>query len=247
MPDNKLRCLLAYRLGKEPVVIAKYDHASQTETHIGESGTLYGGRDKDYADAVALVIGKDPPGQVNDSNKIGGFKVVQSDIHQVVYGADNDDLCLAVIVGLKYPSRVATQLLVDLYSQFSQKFGLQAKSATTNSLSKKAKSMFKSTCQKYADPGKADKTSDLIDKVDQVKSTMSDNISVMLKNTESADALAQQSEQLSESATVFKKKSTDLKKEMWWKDFKTTLLLIAVVIAVVLMIIIPIILKSSRQ
>lgn len=93
MPDNKLRCLLAYRLGKEPVVIAKYDHASQTETHIGESGTLYGGRDKDYADAVALVIGKDPPGQVNDSNKIGGFKVVQSDIHQVVYGADNDDLC----------------------------------------------------------------------------------------------------------------------------------------------------------
>ena|ERR1719416_310192 len=107
--------------------------------------------------------------------------------------------------------------------------------------------MFKSTCQKYADPGKADKTSDLIDKVDQVKSTMSDNISVMLKNTESADALAQQSEQLSESATVFKKKSTDLKKEMWWKDFKTTLLLIAVVIAVVLMIIIPIILKSSRQ
>jgi len=96
MSDSKLRCLLAYRLGAEPVVVAKYDYASQYETHAGSSGdagTLYGGRDKNYADAVALVIGNDPPGQVKESNKIGGFKVVQSEVHQVVYGADSDGIC----------------------------------------------------------------------------------------------------------------------------------------------------------
>jgi len=150
-----------------------------------------------------------------------------------------------VIVGLKYPSRVATQLLIDLYKEFSQKFGLQAKAATNNSLSKKAKPMFSSTCEKYADPTKVDKASSLIDKVDQVKSTMSDNIAVMLKNTENAETIAQQSEQLSEQATVFKKKSTDLKKQMWWKNFKMTLLLIAVVTAIILIIVLPMVFKAN--
>jgi len=248
MSDNKLKCVLAYRLGAEPVVLAKYDYASQYESHggsSGDAGTLYGGRDKNYADAVALVIGSNPPGQVNESKKLGGFKCVQSESHQVCFGADNEGICLAVIVGLKYPSRVATQLLVDLYGQFSQKFGLQAKAATNNSLSKKAKPMFKSTCEKYADPTKVDKASSLIDKVDQVKTTMSDNIAVMLKNTENAETIAQQSEQLSEQATVFKKKSTDLKKQMWWKNAKMTLLLIGVVTAIVLIIVVPMILKAT--
>jgi len=246
MADNKLRCLLAYRLGGP--VLAKYDHASQYETHKGGSGgDLYGGRDKNYADAVGAAIKGSPPGQVNESSKIGGFKVVQSEAHQVIYGADNDGICLAVVTGTKYPSRVAIQLLMELYPQFSDKFGLQVKAATTNSLSKKAKPMFQSMCQKFDDPTKVDKASSLIDKVDQVKSTMSDNIAVMLKNTENAETIAQQSEQLSEQATVFKKKSTDLKKQMWWKNAKMTLILIGVVTGIILIIVVPMILKAKRE
>ena len=99
-------------------------------------------------------------------------------------------LGLAVITGLKHISRVATQLLVELYIPFSQQFGLQAKAATNNSLSKKAKPMFKSTCEKYADPTKVDKAWSLIDKVDEVKKTKPDNIAVMLKNTENAETIA---------------------------------------------------------
>lgn len=70
---------------------------------------------------------------------------------------------------------------------------------------------------------------------------------MMLKNTESGEALVQQSEQLSEDSNVFKKKSTNLKKEMRWKNLKTTLILIAVVTAVILLIIIPMILKAKRE
>jgi hypothetical protein len=93
--DKKLRCALAYRLETgNTVILANYDHASQYETHGGtEEGSLYGGKDKSYAEAVARVIENDPPGGLAESGQIGGFKVVQSDQHQVVYGADADRIC----------------------------------------------------------------------------------------------------------------------------------------------------------
>ena len=94
MADTKLRCALVYRLEDSPIVIAKYDHASQYETHGGtDQGTLYGGRDKNYADAVGKIIGSDPPGGLSEAGAIGGFKIVQSDVHQVVYGSDTDGIC----------------------------------------------------------------------------------------------------------------------------------------------------------
>ena len=95
MSDNKLRCALVYRLegGGKAVCVAKYDHAGQYETHGGADSSLYGGRDKSYAEAVAGVISNDPPSGLSQAGTLGGFKVVQSDQHQVVYGADTDGLC----------------------------------------------------------------------------------------------------------------------------------------------------------
>ncbi len=95
MSDNKLRCALVYRLegGGNALCVAKYDHAGQYETHGGADSSLYGGRDKSYAEAVAGVISNDPPSGLSQSGALGGFKVVQSDQHQVVYGADTDGLC----------------------------------------------------------------------------------------------------------------------------------------------------------
>lgn len=112
MADNKLRCALVYRIesgGKvNAVLLAKYDHAGQYETHGGaDETTLYGGRDKSYAEAVAGVIGNDPPGGLSDSGTLGGFKVVQSDQHQVVYGADKDALC-------KYKQAIYVDLSIAL-------------------------------------------------------------------------------------------------------------------------------------
>ena len=98
--DKKLRCALAYRLDNgNTVTLAKYDHASQYESHGGavDETALYGGKDKGYADAVARVIENDPPGGLAESGQIGGFKVVQSDQHQVVYGADADRVCKSFV------------------------------------------------------------------------------------------------------------------------------------------------------
>lgn len=105
MADNRLRCALVYRLdaGDETSVtmLAKYDHASQYETSPGGSD-LYGGRDKSYADAVGMVIGNDPPGATSEAGTIGGFKVCQSEVHQVVYGSDTDGLCKFLFLGFLF-------------------------------------------------------------------------------------------------------------------------------------------------
>ena len=85
MSDNKLRCALVFRLnsggGDGPVtLLAKYDHASD-------------GKEKNYADAVGMVVGGDPPRGISEEGAIGGFKIVQSDTHQIIYGADTQGLC----------------------------------------------------------------------------------------------------------------------------------------------------------
>ena len=96
MSDKKLRCALIFRLSSSgpPRMAAKYDHAGQYESHGGATTeSLYGGRDQSYADAVGNVIHNDPPSALTESGTLGGFKVVQSDQHQVVYGADGDGVC----------------------------------------------------------------------------------------------------------------------------------------------------------
>ena len=114
MSDNKLRCALVYRLestgttsdspgesgialsnlsANNVTLLAKYDHASDYEKSSGSTGGLYGDREKNYAEAVGLVVGNDPPSGVAEEGVLGGFKVVMSDMHQVIYGADSEGLC----------------------------------------------------------------------------------------------------------------------------------------------------------
>lgn len=99
MSDNKLRCALVYRIesGGNAVCVAKYDHAGQYETHGGADSSLYGGHDKSYAEAVGSVVSNDPPSGLSQESTLGGFKVVQSDQHQIVYGADINGLCKSLI------------------------------------------------------------------------------------------------------------------------------------------------------
>eukprot|EP00816_Leptocylindrus_hargravesii_P012221 CAMPEP_0196803128 /NCGR_PEP_ID=MMETSP1362-20130617/2545_1 /TAXON_ID=163516 /ORGANISM="Leptocylindrus danicus, Strain CCMP1856" /LENGTH=254 /DNA_ID=CAMNT_0042174571 /DNA_START=100 /DNA_END=864 /DNA_ORIENTATION=+ len=252
MADNKLRCVLVYRLdssaAQEPTVLAKYDHAAQYETTGGtgtDDASLYGGRDKNYADAVAAILSSDPPASSGDASVIGGFKVVESTVHQVTYGADGDGRCLAVITGLQYPSRVAVQMITELHKTFIEKFGLMAMSATTNSLTKKATPMLKEACKKYDDLSSVDKTSSVLEKVEGVKIQMQDNIAAMLVNTETAEELQDKSSQLNEQASVFKKNSTTLKKHMKCKNLKMTILLVLVVVGVLAIILVPLILRAQ--
>ena len=153
---------------------------------------------------------------------------------------------LAVITGSAYPSRIAIQMLQELYTNVMNKFPTEVATAVENGLTKKAKTILSDACAKYDDLNKVDKASSLLGKVDGVKSQMQSNISDMLKNTEKAESLAEKSDQLNEQASVFKKKSTDLRKQMAWKNLKMTLLLGGIVIVILIVILAPLI-KRARN
>lgn len=138
-------------------------------------------------------------------------------------------------------------MLQELYKTFSGKFGAEAKTAAEGTLNKKAKAVLSAACEKYDDLSKVDKASALLGKVDEVKSSMQSNIADMLKNTEKAESLAEKSDQLNEQASVFKKKSSDLRKQMACKNLKMTLLLGGVIVVVLIVILAPLIARSKKN
>lgn len=152
---------------------------------------------------------------------------------------------VAVITGQGYPSRVAIQMLQELYKEFHKQYASEASTASTDVFTKKAKGLLKDTCTKYDDLSKVDKTSSVLNKVEEAKSSMQSNIANMLKNSEQAETLAVKSDQLNEQASVFKKRSTDLKKQMAWKDLKMTLILGTIIVIVLIIIIVPLV-KMAR-
>mmetsp|Transcript_7472 Transcript_7472/g.17099 ORF Transcript_7472/g.17099 Transcript_7472/m.17099 type:complete len:158 (+) Transcript_7472:484-957(+) len=135
-------------------------------------------------------------------------------------------------------------MLQELYTDFNDQYGADAKMAPANSLSKKSKNLLSGFCKRYEDPSNVDKAQKVLGQVDQVKSQMQDNIAGMLKNAEKAETLAEKSDQLSEQATVFKKRSGELKKQMRWKNLKMTLILVALVVGILLVILVPMIMKA---
>lgn len=165
-----------------------------------------------------------------------------SHLHHAVFIAG-----CAVITGLGYPSRVAIAMLTDMHKEFLARFGADATNAKENALSRRAKNLMSTTCKKYEDSSNVDKAQAVLGKVDGVKAQMQDNIAGMLKNTEKAESLAEQSNQLNEQASVFKKSSADLKKQMKWKNMKMTLILVGLVVGILLIILIPIIVKAKKS
>jgi hypothetical protein len=154
---------------------------------------------------------------------------------------------LAVITGKNYPSRVAITMLQELYTEFMNKCGDQVATARENALTKKSKKVLTEACTKYDDLNQVDKAQSLLGKVDVVKSQMQSNISDMLKNTEKAETLAEKSDQLNEQASVFKKKSTDLRKQMAWKNLKMTILLGGLVVVILIVILAPLIARAKGK
>ena len=75
---------------------------------------------------------------------------------------------------------------------------------------------------------------------------MHDNINLALENTTKLETIELKSEELQQSAGIFKKNATDLRKKMWWKNFKMKAALF-LIIAAILSIIIAVAVYVSKN
>ncbi|CAK9059689.1 unnamed protein product [Durusdinium trenchii] len=156
--------------------------------------------------------------------------------------ADPQALCL-LAVGIRdadYPERVAVQLLRELADKARNSQGdevlLEAKSG---SLSKPLRKLMTDMMRTYNDAGAHDKTTEVREKVDQLKGIMQDNVKKILETHVTLESLEDSSSSMSSQANKFLKQSVDLRRQIQFRNLKIKALFGTCVAAVILYIAMP--------
>ncbi|KAG9416657.1 hypothetical protein AC1031_001043 [Aphanomyces cochlioides] len=144
---------------------------------------------------------------------------------------DSGSFVFFAVTNAAYPLRVAHLMINELQAQFTVTFAAAATKDTSLDCSK----MMKAIATKYEDVTKVDKLAHVQHQVEVVKDTMKDSINIALSNTEKIDTLSEKANHLADTASIFHKGATDLRRQMWWKNFKVTL---AIALAVILAILV---------
>jgi hypothetical protein len=72
--------------------------------------------------------------------------------------------------------------------------------------------------------------------IDDVKSTMYENLDKTIKRGDQIENLHDKTEELEKSAQDFKKKTSDLRKKMFWRNVKITMICIFIILAILAII-----------
>lgn len=135
---------------------------------------------------------------------------------------EKDNFFFAIFVE-DYPPRVAFKMIQELKTVFTSNFKNNISSAKENELSKNAKKIFISLVNKYKDVSGVDAIIKSQMKAESVKDTLSETISVLLENQESADRVMKLAENVNQEAAIFKKNSKKLKDRLRCAVYKVTL------------------------
>ena len=162
--------------------------------------------------------------------------------------ADTQKIIYCVITKIDYPKRLVADCVKELEIQFNSKY-------LTNPNSKKdfkelqMNSQFTTICKKiydkYNNPESIDQLLQIINKVNNVKDIMHENISQSMENLVKLETIELKSEELQKEAAIFKLSARDLKNKMWWKNIKIKLIIFSI-IAIILGIIITVIVMESK-
>ena len=156
--------------------------------------------------------------------------------------ADPQALCL-LAVGLRdadYPERVAVQLLREMADKVRNSQGdevlLEAKAG---SLSKPLRKLMTDIMKSYNDATAHDKTTEVREKVDQLKGIMQDNVKKILETHVTLESLENSSSSMSSQANRFLKQSVDLRRQIQFRNLKIKALFGTCVAALILYIVMP--------
>ncbi|RHY05369.1 hypothetical protein DYB36_001608 [Aphanomyces astaci] len=204
--------------------------------HIGQSAkSTYAHTKKDkedspkYVDMLSKVL-RAPTWkqQVTPNSR----HTLDCDPNKFHFTMDNDEMVYCAITAADYPIRLAFKLITAVQEEVSGKHGTKLAQAKENGLD--CGKSLGVIATMYDDRTKVDKVSEVMAQVDAVKSTMQDNIQVVLSNTEKMELVEQKSNDLNEQAKVFRNAGKSLARTMWWKNVK---MMIAIGLLVVLVII----------
>eukprot|EP00123_Amoebidium_parasiticum_P019366 comp24750_c0_seq1/m.46871 comp24750_c0_seq1/g.46871 ORF comp24750_c0_seq1/g.46871 comp24750_c0_seq1/m.46871 type:complete len:220 (-) comp24750_c0_seq1:385-1044(-) len=135
-----------------------------------------------------------------------------------------------------FPRRVAFAFLTEVKEQFHRLY----EQARIDSAPAYGLGEFSKDLAKYVDyysQNNVDRLQRVQNEVDSVKQIMVQNIGKVLERGERIEILVDKTETLNEQAFQFKKKATQLKRKMWWKNQKM-LILCTIVVSLVIYVIV---------
>mmetsp|Transcript_51269 Transcript_51269/g.83168 ORF Transcript_51269/g.83168 Transcript_51269/m.83168 type:complete len:232 (-) Transcript_51269:209-904(-) len=156
--------------------------------------------------------------------------------------ADPQALCL-LVVGVRdaqYPERVALQLLRELADKVRNSQGDELLSeARPGTMTTPLRTVMKDLLRTYNDAGNHDKTTEVRDKVDQLKGIMQDNVKKILETHVTLESLENSSSSMSTQANKFLRQSVDLRRQIQFRNLKVKAIAGTCVTAILVYIAMP--------
>mmetsp|Transcript_14457 Transcript_14457/g.31000 ORF Transcript_14457/g.31000 Transcript_14457/m.31000 type:complete len:235 (+) Transcript_14457:1-705(+) len=169
--------------------------------------------------------------------------VTDKDVGTVHYDTDSNAVFL-IVASAEYPQRVAFKCIGELKRKFKSSFGQALHKSAEGGLSRQAKHLLAEICSEFADPGRIDKTTNLLREVTEVKGILQDSLSDMLATRDNLEVLEDKTIRLRTEASTFQRKAVDLRRAMWWRNFKLKLILGVVICIILAYILVPILVTS---
>lgn len=112
--------------------------------------------------------------------------------------------------------------LLDMQRKFTQQFSAQE----IGSASKDGLSKFEGEMVKLVNSGKYEDVAKVAQsEIDKVRNIMVENVEQILERGERISLLVNRTDEMTNNAVAFRKRSTQAKRNMWWKNVKMTALL----------------------
>jgi len=133
--------------------------------------------------------------------------------------------------------RVPFAFLEDVKNRFKSAYGDRGRTAMAYGMNEEFSRVLSRQMDYYSNNPGADRINEVRGEIAAVKDVMVHNIEKVLERGERMELLVDKTDSLNQQAFQFKKKSTQLKRAMWWKNTKLMLLLVFIVLAVLFFII----------
>ncbi|KAF9916873.1 hypothetical protein FBU30_001111 [Linnemannia zychae] len=149
-----------------------------------------------------------------------------------------DGLTYMCMADDSFGRRIPFAFLQDIKEKFLTQYGHERalSSLVPYSMNEFSKTIAKQM-EYFSTNPEADRIKQVQGEIEQVKDVMVQNIERVLERGERIELLVDKTDNLNQQAFAFKKRTTALKRTMWWKNTKLTILLIFVVIVLTYLII----------
>ncbi|KAJ3377384.1 hypothetical protein HDU92_008336, partial [Lobulomyces angularis] len=115
--------------------------------------------------------------------------------------------------------RIAFAFLEDIKRRFETSYGDRAQDAIAYGLNEFSKTL-STQMEFFSSNAGADRIRQVQGEIEQVKDVMVQNIEKVLERGERIDILVDKTDTLNQASFAFKKRSTALRRQMWWKNQK---------------------------